>query len=144
MTRQIWREWTVDVLSISTVNPIIIFSNRVECTNFIKFLYKLNWTWKHVQGTQVRFLRNAPTQIRPPDSKLLPHTHTQTHTDATIGAAIAPFAFLSTRVATVRTYFQFFFLVAGRKLSVILAVDTAVCSLARYQQIPFRYCMSCV
>jgi hypothetical protein len=52
-------------------------------------------------AAEARFLSNAQTQKRPPDSR---HRRRQTPTHPTI----ASFVFLATRVATVRIYFHFF------------------------------------
>jgi hypothetical protein len=52
MTRKSWQKWTLFVLNSDTVYCSTIFANRIESrpTKFIKCLYKVNETCKHLHG----------------------------------------------------------------------------------------------
>jgi DsbC/DsbD-like thiol-disulfide interchange protein len=78
----------------------IITANRNKSTIFITFLVKEIKCENICTATEARFLPNAPTKADrlTPDSR-----QTQTTPAPTIGATIAWFASLASRVATVRT-----------------------------------------
>jgi hypothetical protein len=61
ITRQTWREWTFFVLNSFSVYRSVVFANKVN-------QYENIFT-----ATEARFLPNAPTQNRPPDSRLPPN-----------------------------------------------------------------------
>jgi hypothetical protein len=50
MTRQIDGNEPFFVLNSNTIYFSIIFANRFENTKCMKFLYKVNLTWKHLHG----------------------------------------------------------------------------------------------
>jgi hypothetical protein len=107
--------WTIQTQKLAIVNWKLSynmriswqwrFANCIKSTKFIQFLFsKLN------VKTFSQWLKPDPCQTHQhktdhttPDS-----CQTQTPPDPTIGTTIASFAFLATRLATVRTYFQFF------------------------------------
>jgi hypothetical protein len=79
----------------------IAFISQLLYNFFIKEIKRENI----FTATEARFLSNAPTQNR----RLTPDScQKQTPPDRTIGTTLALFAFLATRVATVRTKFALF------------------------------------
>jgi hypothetical protein len=105
MTRQIGREWNFLVLETNTIYLINIFASCIGSTKFIIFFMDYTKCENIFTPTEVRFLPNAPTQNRPPDSRL---RQTQTSPDPTVRSTTLSFPLIATRVATVRTQFQFF------------------------------------
>jgi hypothetical protein len=63
----------LSVLDRNTVYCSIIFANRIEIQNLSNFFMKEIKFENIFMATEARFLPNAPTQTRPPDSRLLPN-----------------------------------------------------------------------
>jgi hypothetical protein len=58
-----------------TIYCSIIFANRTESTELVKIsFFKYIKCENILTATEARFLSNAPTQTRPPDSRLPPNT----------------------------------------------------------------------
>jgi hypothetical protein len=103
MTRQSWREWTF--LCWTVIQFIAALSFRIELKlQYLYIFYKLN------VKTSSRLLKPDSCQTHQHKTDRLTPDSRQTHTppDPIAGVTIVSFAFLVTRVATVRTWFEFF------------------------------------
>jgi hypothetical protein len=99
-----------DPSELTGMNPFCVeqkynlFSNCIESTRFRTFLYEV----KNVKTSSQQLMSDF-CQMHQHKTYCLTTYSRQTHPppNPTIGTTISSFAFLATRVATIRTFFQF-------------------------------------